>query len=476
MSMTRIQRDTGNGTAEVARTAPEQPHSHSALPDGPHSQLGRTWLNLVALAVVIVGVVVVSTLSTTDGFYVLLLRSAAMLLSLLPGFLYVRFIESRGPAVWNEYVFNLHRLGVDVPANLPARVDTAAHPSDDHQERNIYIQKFDGHYGRVNRRRWETPEADGRAAHQKRGHEASVDETEDRSVLREIDTLVPVLLTTFLLTLGWMTVIASPAFFSKGTSTLLDEVRSGFLGAYVFILQFLVRRYFQNDLKPSAYLAATERLAVVPITIVALHVLLPTGGQLDIPVAFSVGVFPVMGLRAINSLAARALRTFVPSVENPYPLSDLDGMTIWYEARLLEEGIEDMQSLVTANVVDLMLHTRIPVGRLADWMDQAHLYLHLSPIITGSRSHRLAATATGDRFTLRRYGIRAATDLEDAFAGYASRSDDDVRLEPDDRATYFGGLKYLLNKPNEEPSVTLTILRCLKCEPTLNLVRNWKRS
>ena len=69
----------------------------------------------------------------------------------------------------------------------------------------------------------------------------------------------------------------------------------------------------------------------------------------------------------------------MPSLEADYPLSQLDGLNIWYEARLLEEGIEDMQNLVSANLVDVMLHSRVPVGRLVDWLDQAHLFLHLAP-------------------------------------------------------------------------------------------------
>ena len=47
--------------------------------------------------------------------------------------------------------------------------------------------------------------------------------------------------------------------------------------------------------------------------------------------------------------------------------------------RLVEEGIEDMQNLATANLVDVILHTRVPVGRLVDWLDQAYLALHLPP-------------------------------------------------------------------------------------------------
>ena len=42
-------------------------------------------------------------------------------LSFLPGWLYVRFIGMRAKALWNEYVLNLHRLGWDLPENLPGK-------------------------------------------------------------------------------------------------------------------------------------------------------------------------------------------------------------------------------------------------------------------------------------------------------------------------------------------------------------------
>jgi len=68
---------------------------------------------------------------------------------------------------------------------------------------------------------------------------------------------------------------------------------------------------------------------------------------------------------------------------------------------MLEEGIEDLHGLVTANLVDLLLHTRVPIDRLVDWLDQAVLYLHV-PAESGQRS-RWAE--------LRGFGIRTATDL-----------------------------------------------------------------
>jgi hypothetical protein len=45
-----------------------------------------------------------------------------------------------------------------------------------------------------------------------------------------------------------------------------------------------------------------------------------------------------------------------------FPLSDLDGLTVWDQARLLEEGIEDVHALATANLVDLLLGTRVRIA------------------------------------------------------------------------------------------------------------------
>src|SRR5689334_21257507 len=40
-------------------------------------------------------------------------------LAFFPGWLYVRFLDLRAKALWHEYVLNLHRLGWDLPWNLP---------------------------------------------------------------------------------------------------------------------------------------------------------------------------------------------------------------------------------------------------------------------------------------------------------------------------------------------------------------------
>lgn len=435
------------------------------------------WASILVLELTVLCVLVPATALTLSSKLRLLEFVATLILSSLLGFLYVRFVELRGPSVWSEYVFNLHRLAVeDDSENLPPTLDDlrAQRTSDTSShlaEVNIYTQKFDAHFGTSNRRRWEEGQ------HEHRPHER-------RSMVRQLDLLMPILVSTLVIGIGWAIVFAEPEFLTGGAPPLVEQLRAGFLGSYVFVLQSLVRRYFQNDLKANAYYAITERIIIVPIVIAALSVALPMANRVGIVTAFVVGIFPLVGLRAINSLVSRRLKTTLPSLQSAYPLSDLDGMTIWYETRLLEEGIEDMQSLITANVVDLMLNTRIPVSRIVDWLDQAHLYIHLAPVEgpSSSRGARKGARSRGapsghqpsDRELLRRHGIRCATDLEDAFAGYV-RADTTLRprVAKADQEDYYGGLKNLI-KVDRGPSITLTVLNCLQREPTLDYVRNWK--
>jgi hypothetical protein len=343
-------------------------------------------------------------------------------LSFLPGWMYIRFMGQRAGALWDEYVLNLHRLGWDRPGHLPkppvnsqfyaewfadGGVLLARRP-------NIYRQKFDAYYGK------------------------SVSESKhgERSPVR-IETLFPVLLITATLAVCWTAVLWDPGFVSRPTS-VWDVLKFAFLGAYSFILQMLIRRFFQSDLRPSAYASAMLRIIVVLILVAALHQLMPSSSlRREAVAAFVIGFFPLVGMQALQRTAAALLRAFVPTLNPPYPLNQIDGLNVWYEARLLEEGIEDMQSLATANFVDVILHTRVPVGRLVDWVDQANLYLHLDRIERGwverrfpmsrengqVKTHRLAhgsVTATSragtrTRTALRQLGIGKATDLLKAF-------------------------------------------------------------
>jgi hypothetical protein len=181
-------------------------------------------------------------------------------------------------------------------------------------------------------------------------------------------------------------------------------------------------------------------------------------------VAFVVGLFPLVGLQALNRLVAVVLRGAVPTLRTNYPLSDLEGLNLWYEARLMEEGIEDMQNLVSANMVEVLLHTRVPVARLVDWHDQALLYLHLRP-----RRDDAERPRTHPRDALASVGVRSATTFLTAFP--ITPGQDGMWADPRVELTV-GAL--VERSPDLSPAGLMTIARILADEPGLRPVRNWK--
>jgi hypothetical protein len=416
----------------------------------------RTWLERQAAATVM-NTIVVGTLIVTGAVLwlpaenpphvtlaALALKAFALwCLAFLPCWLYIRFLGQRAGALWDEYVLNLHRLGWDLPRYLPRPTRTSYFYEEwaadggrqQVQDRNIYRQKFNAYYGRS----------------------VAENAREDDFRIR-LDTLFPVLLTAAVLAVCWAAVLWDDRFL-RNPDDVWDVLKFAFLGAYVFIVQMLLRRFFGSDLRSSAYTSALLRITVVLVSVAALYQLLEiwlsgTGDarRWEAAIAFTIGFFPLVATQVLVRAVSAPLRMATPSLESDYPLSQLDGLNIWYEARLVEENIEDMQNLATANFVDVILHTRVPVGRLVDWVDQAYLCLHLDRVERGRRensrarrgvpaatsglsaesgeqrppapdSSRLVGNSLGPgsrggtrtRTVLRQLGIRTATDLIKAF-------------------------------------------------------------
>ena len=395
--------------------------------------------NLIIVGLVILAAVTAAFVFAADDRTSVFKCFAVVYFAFLPAWLYLQFLATRGRTIWEEYVVNLFRLRIDDDAHLPApprqsifyrrwaaaRKDAAT--ADDSE--NIYQKKFEALYGSIS----------------------------NLSIFRA-ENMAPVALATLLIAVGWIIVVQPGSMGvhnvlplangAAGPTLPIAELRFGFLGAYFYILQMLVRRYFQNDLRTHAYVNATMRVVVVLVTVWVLAEAMPaqTLTRYRVALSFVVGVFPQVGWQVIVEWVKIPFKASVKSLESSYPLSDLDGLSTWYESRLLEEGIEDMQNLATCNMVDAMLNTRIPIERLVDWVDQSLLNLHLPP-------------DTSIRTTLREYGIRSATDLEDAFTA-----------EGDEAAK----LSRLLTTSEKEPSKLLTIKRTLRNEPNLFHVRSWK--
>lgn len=378
------------------------------------------------------------------------------LLAFLPGWLYVRFLCLRRDALWNEYVLTLFRLRLDEPEYLPpppaesayARLPGARHGGE--EKTNIYRQKFNAYYGR-------------------KMSPTSQDSAQGYAI---VDTLFPVFLCTVTLAVAWTVILWNPVVIMAPLEPWAT-LEFGFFGAYTFAVSMLVRRFYQSDLRPSAYAAVIIRIIVVLIILAAVHelfVVIGVHGRVGLATeyvsSFVVGFFPLVGLQALQRLAAKALRVVVPSMNSDYPLDQLDGLNIWYEARLIEEGVEDMQNLITVNLVDVILHTRAPVGRLIDWIDQAFLLVRLNPasrkeIKTAVRSSGTVGSGAAARVALRQIGIRTATDLVRAFApGFAG---DRLPIPAE-----------TLRARQLDPDELVLLAGLLAAEPGLDPVWNWR--
>ncbi len=407
--------DSGNGTQPMPRVSGRAVDEGSPKPR--RDAWGGVWLALLLLCAVAL-VLAPATVVRAPSSLFLLKIAVAGLFSLIPGWLYLVFIRNKGGSLYDEYVLNLFRLHIDEYRNLPAPPQHTSYYGLWHKEHkrlnatttdNLYRRKFETVYG---------PDA------------VSTRELIDKGKRRRAfghrtETFSPVLLATVVLSLGWVLVLEPQGF--PGVQLLgdvnppsrpdlpVDALRYGFLGAYTFILQDLARRYFRGDLKTAAFISSAVRIVIVAPLVTALGAAWPSqsASQLNV-LAFVVGFFPQVAFQAIRASLARGLRKVIPSLDPEYPLSQLDGLNVWYEARLVEEGIEDMQNLVSVNLVELLLHSRAPVGRLVDWIDQAALYLHLGPVKNG--------TDPSSRSRLRAMGIRTATDLERAWE--VMRADD----------------------------------------------------
>lgn len=207
------------------------------------------------------------------------------------------------------------------------------------------------------------------------------------------------------------TVTESDGLVSEFFAVFVHPFTFGFLGAYLFSLQLLFRRYVQSDLKSTAYTHVSQRILSTWVWALVLTVLWQgvgddwhVGIQIVSVLAFVVGIFPDIAWQVISKPLKRLLGLIIPSLRQGCPLSQIEGITIWSEARLLEEDIENVQNLVTVRVFDLMLRTNLGPQRIVNWIDQGVLQLRLGrESRSGDKSPLLEA--------LTKRGIMTATDL-----------------------------------------------------------------
>ncbi|MBD3854089.1 MAG: hypothetical protein IFJ96_04850, partial [Acidobacteria bacterium] len=134
-----------------------------------------------------------------------------------------------------------------------------------------------------------------------------------------------------------------------------------------------------------------------------------------------------------------------------FPLDDLDGLTVWHESRLEEEDIENVPSMASASLPDLLLNTRFSSDLVIGWVDQAILYAHLGePCKTKGEPN--AAERARDALH-NGYGIRTAS----AFCEFAATNGPDEISTGPDSALHVGPLA-----------------QAMATEPNLHLIQRWR--
>jgi tetratricopeptide (TPR) repeat protein len=272
----------------------------------------------------------------------------------------------------------------------------------------------------------------------------------------------PLILLTVLLLIGWFLVYYPRV--PDDTPLLwpnFNPLSLGFLGAYFITLMVLYQRYVTNDLKPPLFVAIAVRVLMVLILDMVLG--LAAGRQLGaagspdsttwpvLVAAFVIGIFPAAGVRLLTQTASRVIALAkYESFDEPLPLSRLDGMNILSELRLYDEGINNLENMATADIVELFLQTRFPAERIIDWVDQALLQIHVVDENVGEAYRRL--------------GVRTASDLADNYQrARQEQTFDELRAR-------LGGA----DPGMATPGALELIITALDRDPNMYQVRYWR--
>jgi hypothetical protein len=205
-----------------------------------------------------------------------------------------------------------------------------------------------------------------------------------------------------------------------------------FLGAYFFAVYLVLRGYLRGDLRPKVYNQITARLVTVVVIAYLINaVVLVEGasgfwGKSVLAGAFVAGVIPRTFLRGFGDWALLHARPqqggtatgtggtkqstsglFARAFTERRLLTSIDGIDIYDRERLNSEGITDIEALAHADIIRLMVSSRLDIERLLDWVDQAVLQLHAIP--PGTTDGKAGPVLT----KLHDLGIRTGTDLLD---------------------------------------------------------------
>ena len=180
-----------------------------------------------------------------------------------------------------------------------------------------------------------------------------------------------------------------------------------FLGAYLWGIQNVFRRYMSDDLNPGVFYGLSMRMllagALAVVIFNAYEALAGGGGETSQGIgrtmwpalAFVLGMFPQRGLTWLREKVPIFSPEKDPTVRK-MPLEMIEGISIHDRLRLEECGLNSCHDLATTDFVPLAVATPYSARTLIDWMLQAKLCIYCGDAMRDLRS----------------YGIRTIVDLE----------------------------------------------------------------
>jgi hypothetical protein len=183
-----------------------------------------------------------------------------------------------------------------------------------------------------------------------------------------------------------------------------------FLGAYLWGLQSVFRRYAMGDLTPATYYNMGVRMIFAAIIAVLIyHAVDALAGGLELlpkesgqpagtsptphttvsmlpALAFLLGLFPQRGVQWLTKRVTLFSEETDPAVEM-LPLEMIQGVEQQDRMRLEELGIETCYDLATADFIPLMIKTPYGAREVVDWILQAKLCVYFGRGVIDLRRH-----------------------------------------------------------------------------------------